>query len=304
MPKTIKAIRYHAYGGSEVLKLESIPLPAPGKDEVLIKVHFAGVNPIDWKLRSGAYHAYMPVTFPGKPGIDVSGVVEEVGPGVTAWKKGQAVFGAALGSYAEYALAKVSDLVAKPEALSFEIAASLPVGALTAWQLVEESGVKAGQRVLVQGAAGGVGLFAVQFAKLKGAHVIGSASSSNVDFVKKIGADESLDYSKGPLKVDNLDVVIDTVGGAVLDSSYALLKKGGVVVTPAGQPSAEKAKAHGVTAKNVNRGPISSLSAIAELVATKKVVSEIQKVFPLEEAAKSQDLSQGGHGRGRILIKL
>jgi NADPH:quinone reductase-like Zn-dependent oxidoreductase len=304
MSKTYKAIQFHAYGGSDVLKLETLPLPAPGAGEVLIKVHFAGVNPIDWKLRSGAYHAFMPVTFPANPGIDVSGVIEEIGPGVTAWKKGQAVLGAARGSYAEFALAKASDVVAKPEGLSFETAASLPVGALTAWQLVEEAGVTAGQRVLVQGAAGGVGLFAVQFAKLRGAHVLGSSSSANVAFVKGLGTEEALDYSKGPLNVKNLDVVIDTVGGAVLDTSYALLKKGGVLVTPAGQPSAEKAKSHGITAKSVNRGPIAALSVIADLVAAKKVVSEIQKIFPLAQASLSHELSQGGHGRGRILLKI
>jgi NADPH:quinone reductase-like Zn-dependent oxidoreductase len=304
MAKTFQAVQFHAYGGPEVLKLEELPVPAPGEGEVLIKVSFAGVNPIDWKLRSGAYHAFMPVTFPAKPGIDVSGVIEEVGPGVSTWKKGDAVLGTARGSYAEFALAKASDVVAKPASLSFEDAASLPVGALTAWQLVEEAGVSSGQRVLVQGAAGGVGLFALQFAKLRGAHVVGSASAANLDFIKSLGADEVLDYSKGPLALKNLDVVIDTVGGGALDGAYALLKKGGVVVTPAGQPSADKAKALGITAKGVNRGPITVLSVIADLVAAKKVVTAIQKVFPLAQAAQAQTLSQGGHGRGRILIKL
>ena len=304
MSKTFQATQYHAYGGPEVLKLESLPLPEPGEGEVLIKVSFAGVNPIDWKLRSGAYHAFMPVTFPARPGIDVSGVIEEVGPGVTTWKKGQAVLGTARGSYAEFALAKAADVIAKPEGLSFENAASLPVGALTAWQLVEEAGVSSGQRVLVQGAAGGVGLFALQFAKLRGARMVGSASAANLAFVKALGAGEVLDYSKGPLAVKNLDVVIDTVGGAALDGAYSLLKKGGVLVTPAGQPSAEKAKAAGITAKGVNRGPITVLAVIADLVAAKKVVTEIQKVFPLDQASQAQALSQGGHGRGRILLKV
>jgi len=299
-----QAIRYHGYGGSDQLKLETLERPQPGAGEVLVKVHFAGVNPIDWKLRSGAYQAFMPVTFPGQPGIDVSGVVEEVGPGVTAWKKGQAVFGVAKGSYAEFALAKAADLVAKPEGISLETAASLPVGALTAWQLVDEAGVKAGQRVLVQGAAGGVGLFAVQFAKLRGAHVIGSTSGANVAFVKGLGADEVLDYTKGALAVHDLDVVIDTVGGDAFESSYGLIKKGGVLVSPAGQPSEEKAKAHGIAAKYVSRGPITVLPIIADLVVAKKVVAEVQKAFSLGQAAQAQDLSQSGHGRGRILLKI
>lgn len=304
MSKTFKAIQFDTYGGPEVLKLKTLPLPAPDAGEVLIKVRFAGVNPIDWKIRSGWLHAIFPVTFPGKPGIDVSGVIEEVGPGVTTWKKGQAVLGVAGGSYAEFAIAKATDIIAKPEKLSFEAAASLPIGALTAWALVEGAGVKAGQRVLVQGAAGGVGMFSLQFAKLKGARVFGSSSTANLNFVKNLGADEALDYTKGPLPVRDLDVVVDTVGGAVLDSSYGLLKKGGIVVTPAGQPSEEKAKAHEVTAKNIGRGPISLLAGIADLVAEKRVVSEIQKVFYLEDASKAHELSQGGHGRGRILIKI
>ncbi len=304
MSKTFKAIEFDSYGGPEVLKLKTLPLPTPGAGEVLVKVRFAGVNPIDWKLRSGAYQAFMPVTFPGKPGIDVSGTIEAVGPGVTDWKKGQAVFGVARGSYAQYALARASDLAAKPDKVPFDVAASLPVGALTAWQLVEEADVKAGQRVLVQGAAGGVGLFALQFAKLRVAHVAGSSSTANVEFVKHLGADEALDYSQGPLPVKDLDVVIDTVGGAVFEGSYALLKKGGVLVSPAGQPNAEKAQAQGVTAKYVSRGATSFLATIGELVADRKVVTEIQKIFPLKDAAQAHALSQGGHGRGRILIRV
>ena len=304
MPSDYQAIRFHAYGGSDQLKLETLPLPTPDAGEVLVKVQFAGVNPIDWKLRIGAYQAFMPVTFPASPGIDVSGTIEEVGPGVTTWKKGQAVFGVARGSYAQFALAKDVDLVAKPDGISFEIAASLPVGALTAWQLVEEAGVKAGQKVLVQGASGGVGLFAVQFAKLRGAHVVGSTSTGNIAFVKGLGADEVLDYTKGPLPIRELDVVIDTVGGSVFDSSYRLLKKGGTLVSPAGQPNAETAKSHGVTAKYVSRGPITALPLIADLVASKKVAAEISKVFLLSQAAQAQDLSQAGHGRGRILLKI
>ena len=303
MSKTHQAIQFTAYGGSDVLKLETLPVPVPGAGEVLIKVLFAGVNPIDWKLRSGAYQAFMPVTFPSRPGIDVAGVIEEVGPEVATWKKGQAVFGLARGGYAEFAVAKATEIAAKPETRSFENAAALPVGALTAWQLVEEAGVNASHRVLVQGAAGGVGLFAVQFAKLRGAHVFGSASGANGEFVRGLGA-EPLDYAKGVLSVKNLDVVIDTVGGAVLESSYALLKKGGVLVTAAGQPSAERAKALGITAKSVGRGPATSLAIIADLAAAGKIRVEVQKAFPLAQAAQAHELSQGGHGRGRILLKV
>ncbi len=301
MSSSYQAVRYHAYGGPDVLKLETLTRPVPQEGEVLVKVHFAGVNPIDWKLRSGAYQAFRPVTFPAQPGIDVSGVVEAVGPGVS-FKPGQAVFGCGRGTYAEYALAQASDLVVKPDGLSFEAAAALPVGSLTGWQTVETAEVKAGQRVLVQGAAGGVGQFAVQLAKLQGAAVFGSASSQNGAFVKSLGA-EALDYSKGPLPEQSFDVVIDTVGGAVLESSYALVKRGGVLVTVAGQPSEEKAGAAGITVHYVSRGAVKELTAIAEQAAAGKLIVEVQTVFPLAHVAQAHDLSQSGHGRGRILLQ-
>ena len=168
MSEQMKAIRFHEYGGSEKLVLESIPRPSPKANEVLIKVHFAGVNPVDWKIRAGLLKEYMPVQLPFIPGIDVSGTIEEVGSEVKTLKKGQAVFGVAKGAYAEYAIASAGDVTAKPDKLSFELAATLPVGALTGWQAVEDAGIKAGQTVVVLAAAGGVGLFAVQFARQKG----------------------------------------------------------------------------------------------------------------------------------------
>ena len=248
----------------------------------------------------------MPLKLPVVPGIDISGTIEEVGSDVKAFKKGQAVFGVAKGAYADYAIAAAIDVTAKPDKLSFESAATLPVGALTAWQAVEDAGVKAGQTVVVQGAAGGVGLFAVQFAHAKGAKVIGIASSENLDFVKSIGADKVVDYGKDPLETEikNVDVVIDTVGGETLEKSYGLLKKGGVLVTMAGQVSDEKAKAHGVKALGSNRGPTGELKMIGEMMAAKSLRSEVGKIFPLAEAAAAQDLSQARHGRGRILLRV
>ncbi len=302
----IKAVRFHAYGGSEKLVLETIPRPVPKANEVLIKVHFAGVNPVDWKLRAGFLKEYMPLQLPFVPGIDVSGTIEELGSAVKILKKGQAVFGVANGAYAEYALASAKDVAAKPDNLSFELAATLPVGALTAWQAVEDAGIKTGQTVVIMGAAGGVGLFAVQFARLKGAKVTGTASSANMDFVKSLGAEKFVDYNKGPLETEikNADVVIDTVGGETLEKSYGLLKKGGVLVTMAGQVSEEKAKAHGVKALSSNRGPTVNLRMIGEMAAAKTLRTEIGKIFPLAEAGAAQDLSQTRHGRGRIVLRV
>ena len=306
MSAEIKAIRFHEYGGSEKLVLETIPRPVPKANEVLIKVHFAGVNPVDWKFRAGYLKDFMPVQLPFVPGIDVSGTIEELGSEVKGLKKGQAVFGVANGAYAEYAIASANDITIKPDSLRFEQAATLPVGALTAWQAVEDAGIKAGQTVAVLGAAGGVGLFAVQFARAKGAKVIGTASSANLEYVKSLGAEKSVDYTKGPLETEikNVDVVIDTVGGETLEKSYGLLKKGGVLVTMAGQVSEEKAKAHGVKALSSRRGPTEKLKMIGEMAAAKTLRAEVGKVFPLAEASAAQDLSQTRHGRGRIVLRV
>jgi NADPH:quinone reductase-like Zn-dependent oxidoreductase len=306
MSAEIKAIRFHEYGGSEKLVLETIPRPVPKANEVLIKVHFAGVNPVDWKFRAGYLKDFMPVQLPFVPGIDVSGTIEELGSEVKGLKKGQAVFGVANGAYAEYAIASANDITTKPDSLRFELAATLPVGALTAWQAVEDAGIKAGQTVAVLGAAGGVGLFAVQFARAKGAKVIGTASSANLEYVKSLGAEKSVDYTKGPLETEikNVDVVIDTVGGETLGKSYGLLTKGGVLVTMAGQVSEEKAKAHGVKALSSRRGPTEKLKMIGEMAAAKTLRAEVGKVFPLAEASAAQDLSQTRHGRGRIVLRV
>ena len=306
MAQSIRAIRFHEYGGSDKLILETVPRPELKADEVLVKVHYAGVNPVDWKIRSGYLKDFMPVPLPYTPGIDVSGIVEEVGAGVKGLIKGQAVFGVAKGGYAEYAVAAAADLVPKPANVSFEAAATLPVGALTAWKAVEDAGVAKGQTVVIQGAAGGVGQFAVQFARLKGAKVIGTASAGNEGFVKSLGVEKAVDYRKGLAEsgVKDVDAVIDTVGGDTLENSYALVKKGGTLVTIAGMVSEDKAKARGIKALGSGRGPAELLKQVADLMTKGSIRSEIGRVFPLADAKGAQDLSQSGHGRGRILLKV
>ncbi len=217
---TTQAIRVHAYGGPEQLKLEQLPRPVPQAGEVLVHVHAAGVNPIDWKLRAGFLKDFFPQSFPHIPGRDLAGIVEEVGPGVTTFQKGQAVFGqSANGSYTEYAVASVQTLALKPETISFDEAATIPVGATTAWQgLFDHGQLQSGQRVLILGAAGGVGLFAVQLARWKGAQVIGTASTANLDFVRSLGAETVIDYTTTAVEraVHDVDLVLDTVGGEAL----------------------------------------------------------------------------------------
>ena len=300
---SMQVIRLYEYGAADQLKLEVAPRPEPKAGEVLVQVKAAGVNPADWKYRQGYMKAYVPLTFPWTPGLEGAGVVEAVGPGVTEFKPGDAVFGPFNNTYAEFTAAPVGELSLKPARLSFEEAASVPVGALTAWSAVEAAGIQPGQRVFVQGAAGGVGLFAAQLARVKGAHVIGTASAVNLDFVKSLGV-EPVDYDAAPFEtvVHDVDVVIDTVGGEVLQRSWDVLKSGGLLVSVAGRATEEEAQARGKHFKGARRAPASTLPAIAELITAGKLTPAIQASFPLSEAAAAQQLCETGHGRGRIIL--
>ncbi len=193
---TMQAIRAHDYGGPDVLVLEQAPLPEPKADEVLIRVKAAGVNPTDWKMRAGLYKGFMQLPFPWTPGLEAAGSIEAVGADVSKFQKGQDVYGIVTGGYAEYAMASVHDLDVKPKSLTFDEATSVPMGALVAWQaVIEKAEVQPGQRILVHGAAGGVGTYAVQLARWKGASVIGTASANNVDFVRSLGVEAVIDYN-------------------------------------------------------------------------------------------------------------
>src|SRR4029077_6175699 len=196
----MKAIRIHSYGGPEVLAQVEMQRPAPGANEVLIKVHAASVNPFDWKARVGYVKEFFPLTFPATLGSDVSGTVEEVGPGAARFKRGDEVYaslGLEGGGYAEYARGEEEIVAEKPGTLDYVQAASVPVAGLTAWQtLFEVAQLRAVQKALIHAAAGGVGIFAVQFAKAKGAYVIGTASSKNQAFLGELGVDKAVDYLK------------------------------------------------------------------------------------------------------------
>ncbi len=306
MQQDIQAVRFHEYGDADKLVSDRIPRPQPSANEVLVKIHYAGVNPVDWKIRAGYLKDFMPVSLPFTPGIDFSGVIEEIGAGVENFAKGQAVFGMARGAYAEYAVASVTDIALKPDTVSWEEAAAVPVGGLTAWKAVEDAGVSAGQKVVIQGAAGGVGSIAVQFARMKGAKVTGTSSTTNVAFVKSLGAEQGVDYTgnSGAADIRGADVVIDTVGGTTLDQSYGLLKSGGMLVTVAGMISEEKTKEFGIRALSSGRGPGELLKPIADLLSNGSLRVEVGKIFPLAEAKAAHELSQIGHGRGRILLKV
>lgn len=307
--RTINAIQVHDYGDTDQLKLEQIPQPEPQEGEVLVRVYAAGVNPVDWKIRSGLMKAFRPSTFPYVPGADLAGVVEKVGPGVTVFQPGQEVFGrSSNGSYAQYSIAPSNALALKPKTLSFEEAATIPVGATTAWQGIFDHGkLQAGQRVLVLGGAGGVGIFAVQFARWKGAHVISTASTGNVDFVRSLGAEKVVDYTKTRVadEIHDVDLVFDTVGGEALASVWPTLKRGGTLVSIAGQPDEAKARELGVRATRFSSQVNSELlSTFAQLITEGQVKAVVGAAFPLSEAGKAQVLSQGGHGRGRIILNI
>lgn len=307
--ETINAIQVHAYGDADQLKFERIARPEPQEGEVLVRVYAAGVNPIDWKIRKGWLKDFMPSTFPYIPGADLAGVVEKVGPGVTTFQPGQEVFGrSSRGSYTEYGIAPASTLALKPKTLSFDEAATIPLGATTAWQGIFDHGnLQPGQRILILGGAGGVGLFAVQFARWKGAHVISTASTSNIDFVRSLGAETVVDYTKEHVEdvVRDVDVVFDTIGGQALAGVLPTLKRGGTLVTIAGRPDEAKASELGVrTASFSSQANTDLLNTFARLIDEGQVKVQVGATLPLSEAARAQELSEKGHGRGRIVLHI
>ncbi|GHO45850.1 NADP-dependent oxidoreductase [Ktedonospora formicarum] len=306
--QTMRVIHIHSHGGPEVLKLEEKARPEPQMGEVLLRVYAAGVNPIDWRICQGLMKASMPITFPYTPGLEMAGVVEEVGPGVTAFKRGQAVIAqTSAGAYAEYITISVEALALKPQTVSFAEAATIPVGATTAWRvLFDHGGLTAGQRVLIQGAAGGVGLFAIQLAKWKGAHVIGTASTANLDFVRSLGADEVVDYTTTSVEgiAQDVDLVLDGVGGKTLSSLLAALRQGGTLISIAGPPPQEEAQARGVRAM-MSRGAASvPLQVLTQLISEGHLNVTAGKAFPLSDVQQAHEYSRNGHGRGRIVLQI
>jgi NADPH:quinone reductase-like Zn-dependent oxidoreductase len=308
----MKAVRLHAYGGPEVLLYEDAPRPVPAAGDVLVRVHAAGVNPVDGKVRQGYLAKMITRPLPMILGWDVSGVVEALGPGVTELAVGAAVYSrpdiARDGAYAEYVVVRASELAPKPASLDHVHAAAVPLVALTAWQsLFVAAGLEAGQTVLIHAAAGGVGTFAVQLAKWKGAKVIGTGSAHNAEFVRGLGVDTFVDYGATRFEdvVRDVDVVFDTLGGETQERSWRVLRKGGVLVSIAGQPSAERAKEHGARPAYVFVQPnAAQLTEIAGLIDAGKVKSIVSKVLPLASAREAHELIQTGHTRGKIVLEV
>lgn len=309
MAETMHAVRFHEYGPSSVLVVDEVAPPEPKEGEVVVRVRVAAVNAIDWKFRAGYLQAYMPLELPHTPGLDYAGIVEQVGPGVSGYSAGDEVFGRGSGTYAEYAVAPSATMAHKPSGITFEQAATLPIGGVAAWVgLFDAAHLERGQRILVHGGAGGVGTLAVQLAHWKGAYVIATTSTANVAYVKSLGADEVIDYSAVQFEdvVHDVDVVHDAVGGDVTGRSWSVLKKGGILVVVAGAPDPETAAQHGVRTSNAQPPAVTTpiLEELARLVESGAVIAPVGPIFPLVSAAEAHAASETGHGRGRIVLQV
>jgi NADPH:quinone reductase-like Zn-dependent oxidoreductase len=309
VPATMKAVSFSQYGDSSVLQYADVPVPKPAAGEVLVRVQAASVNPADWKRRAGSHGPGSPPA-PIIPGFDVSGTVVAVGPDVSAFKVNDAVYGIVAlgksGGYAQYALAPATQIVRKPPALDHAHAAAIPLAALTAWQaLFDAAKLQSGQTVVIQGGAGGVGHFAVQMAKAKGARVIATASAENQEFLRLLGADQVIDYRAVQFDrvLKNVDVVFDTVGGDTLRRSYGILRKGGYLVGIVDPVDAQELASHGISGSHIVVKPDArELDEINDWIAAGKMRADVSRTFPLAEAAAAQNLSEAGHTRGKIVL--
>lgn len=314
---TMKAVRVHEYGGPEVLKYEDAPRPEPDPGDALVRVMAAAVNPVDWKIRQGLRQSVLPYALPMVPGWDVSGIVESVGSNVTGFAPGDEVFARPdlkrSGAYAEFISVRATELAKKPRSLDHVHAAAVPLAAMTAWQVLFDApapyssmNLQRGQAVLIHGAAGGVGTFAVQLAKWRGARVVATASPANADFLRDLGADEVIDYSRRPFEeIGSVDAVFDTIGGETQARSWKVLKPGGVLASILSRPSDDDAHAHGARGAHVVLQPIAAqLTEIAALIDSGTLRPVVTHVLPLHDARKAHELSQTGHVRGKIVLNV
>lgn len=302
------------YGGVDVLEInDNAPKPSPTKDQVLVEVYAASINPFDWKIRAGYLKDIIPLKFPVTLGGDFAGIVVEVGEGVSQFSVGDEVFGQAnvvgggTGSFAEFVAAPAKSTALKPKSTNFEQSAALPLVGVSAVQALEEHiGLQKDQKILIHGGAGGIGHVAIQLAKAIGAYVATTVSANDMDFVKQLGADEVIDYKNQDFsKLADFDAVFDTVGGETTNKSFAVLKKGGVIVSMLGQPNEDLAKKYGVTA--IGQGTKTTtihLSRVAELVNSGKITVSVDKVFPLKQVQEAFRYQEEVHPRGKVVLKI
>ncbi len=305
---TMRAARIHAAGGPQALRIETLPVPAAGPGEVLVRIHYASINPVDWKLQQAGR-----LPFPATPGGDFAGEIVAIGEGVEGYACGDAVAGIADprgrgGSYAEYAAVAVTDIVHKPAPMSMAEAAAYPTVAIAAWRfLIAAADLQPGERVLVHGGAGGVGSMAVQIAKARGAHVIATASAANHDYLRSIGADETIDYRAVRFEdaVREVDVVVDTVGGETTARSATVLREGGRLVTLVGSVppklcTSGRIACPATPAWDVQRG----LAYVAPLIDAGALRVNIDRRYPLDAIVAAQEHNRSGRTRGKVVVDM
>lgn len=311
----MKAAQIKKYGGSEVVEINNnAPKPTVSEGHLLIEVHAAGINPVDWKIREGYMAQMLPLKFPATLGGDFSGVVVEVGAGVSGYKKGDEVYGQAgtlrggSGSFAEFVLADIKITALKPKNINHNEAAALPLTGVSAWQaLVDHIGLSRGKKILIHGGAGGIGTMAIQLAKYLGAYAATTVSAKDMQYVRELGADEAIDYKNQSFQdmLNNFDAVFDTVGGGTYEKSFKVLRKGGIIVSMLEQPNQELMKRYGVSAigqfTQVNS---ERLSRVAELAEKRVIKVHVDKIFPLEQAGEALEFLQTGHPRGKVVLKM
>jgi len=306
----MKAVVAHEYGAPEVLKFEEVPRPEPKEDEALVRVIASGVNPADPLTLSGKYAREFGTHLPLIPGYEIAGIVEKAGSNVTKLKVGDAVYGYPTfgGGWADYVTVKEWEVAAKPKSLNFVEAASVPMGALTAWQaLVDVAKLQAGQTILIHGGSGGVGSFAVQIAKARGARVIATASTANQDLLRQLGVDVAIDYTKTRFEdvTKDVDAVLDPVGKETLARSYDVVKKGGVVMSLVARPDPVELKKRGIHGAGISVHPdADDLTEIAHLIDAGKIKPIVTQVSPLSEAIAAQRQAATHHTRGKVVLRI
>jgi len=305
----MKAVVAHEYGAPEVLKFEEVPRQEPNEDEALVRV-IASVNPADPLTLSGKYAREFGTHLPLIPGYDIAGVVEKTGANVAKLKVGDAVYGYPTfgGGWAEYITVKEWEVAAKPKSLNFVESAAAPMGALTSWQaLVDVAKLQPGQTVLIHGGSGGVGSFAIQIAKARGARVIATASTANQDLLKQLGADVAVDYTKTKFEdvAKDVDAVLDLVGKETLARSYGVVKKGGIVMSLVARPDPAEIKKRGIRGTGISVHPdAEDLAEIAQLIDAGKIKPIVTQVLPLSEAIAAQQQSATHHTRGKVVLRI
>jgi len=306
----MKAVVAHEYGAPEVLKFEEVPRPEPKDDEALVRVIASGVNPADPLTLSGKYAKEFGTHLPLIPGYEIAGVVEKTGANITKLKVGDAVYGYPTfgGGWADYVTVKEWEVAAKPKSLNLVEAAAVPMGALTAWQsLVDVAKLQPGQTILIHGGSGGVGSFAIQIAKARGARVIATASTANQDLLKQLGADVAVDYTKTRFEdvAKDVDAVLDPVGKETLARSYGAVKKGGIVMCLVALPDRAELQKRGIHGAAISVHPdAADLTEIARLIDAGKIKPTVTQVLPLSEAIAAQQQAATHHTRGKVVLRI